>query len=126
MAKIRIKYNLKMESKNKIIAGLVALGILGGTTVVALNENCAFDAEAPIIREQKVCFKTKQDFKKYKDARVDQYKNKSGEERGAYLLTDEGREMIDILDYEIKKKGTINVGKVGKDDDLILKIINTI
>ena len=115
-----------MTVKNKIITGLIGLGIASGTAVVALNEGCAFDAEVLTVREQKVCFKTNLQYRQYKDARVNPYKNKTDEERGKYLMTDEGREMIDILDYEIKKKGTMSLGKVSKDEDLILKIINAI
>lgn len=71
---------------------------------------------------------TDQEYKEYKDKRVQSYKKKTDSERAKYLLTPEGQSLDDVLSHEILSKhdGRLDIGKVEKDDDIFLLIINAL
>lgn len=119
--------------KNKIIAGLAALGIVGVSVIVwampvdinelptkkISEEECVDDRgismiaeeelvtreykEGKVIETSKICFKNKSDYEKYKDDLLKTYTDKTPEERAKYILTKEGRSLGDVLTHETQK-----------------------
>jgi len=116
--------------RNRILAGIATLGIAAGTAVG--TDSVCFDAkgvsllpaEIVKIQEARVCFKSDQDYVTFKDDRVNKYLAKGSEARALYLFSDEGKELVGVLDHEIKKRGVIDLGQVSDGDDVVQLIIN--
>lgn len=128
-----------MTTKNKILAGLAALGIAGagfsGVDNACLDKDgiTMFPAEELELREElngeiietgKVCFKNEGDYIVYRGYHVDTYLGMTNEDRALWFLTDEGSALDDILTHEIKKRGTVSFPYNEKTDDVFLKIID--
>ena len=134
-----------MTTKNKILAGLAALGIAGagfsGVDNACLDKDgiTMFPAEELTLREYirdeirgteeiietgKVCFKNEGDYVVYREYHVDTYLGMTNEDRALWFLTDEGSALDDILTHEIKKRGTVSFPYNEKTDDVFLKIID--
>lgn len=129
-----------MDLRNKIIAGVATLGILGAGVATGIDNACIdengltmFPAETLALREVSddrvvsvgmVCFRDKADYVTLKDSKIAEYKALKPNERGKFLWSKGGQIVDDILDHEIKKIGKLDLGKVTEKDDIFLLIIN--
>jgi len=133
-----------MKTRDKIISGMVVIGITtagvaglitpdiskcldrDGVEVKSPIEELVINTEivGRIVEANRICFKTKADYETLRNDRIGKYKIKEGEERLKWLLSDEGKELDDILTHEIQKKGTIQIPSVKEGDDIFQIIIN--
>ena len=128
-----------MTTKNKILAGLAALGIAGagfyGVDNACLDKDgiTMFPAVELTLRENvegkdfevgKICFSKKADYEVFKTDRINSYLAKSKDDRALWLLSEEGQQLDDVLTYEIQKIGTIELPPQKEGDDVFLQIID--
>lgn len=139
-----------MAIKTKIIAGVLALSVVGVGAVEVLKEkdpiptkeNPCVDQSgvefSPVIQVElkeldtkgqnkrvgALCFKTKQEYETYRADKISKYKTLNDQELVTWMHSPEGQTLDDVLDYEVKKRGGIVLKGVKEEDDLILLIIN--
>ena len=132
-----------MELRNKIIAGIASLGILGVGVATGVDNACIdkngltmFPAEELVLREidqssvvdnakevGTICFQSRSDYETYRDDKVSTYLLKSEKDRELWKLTDEGQTLDDVLTHEIEKLGKISF-PIKEGEDVFLLIIN--
>ena len=107
-----------MDLKSKITIVLTGLGILlTSVTFNALDKACVFDAEIVRFADQQMCFKSKEDYAKYKAYILAWYKPNNN---NMFMWVEGEQDQFSaIVNKEVKRKQFKNIGSF---DDLIAQI----